>query len=70
MRTNVDINDTLLSKAKIATGLKTKKAVIEEGLRRIVTANEQLAAFNALWGLADWDGDLDNLRKDRDSAKW
>ena len=70
MRTNVDINDELLSKATIATGLKTKKAVIEEGLRRIVTKNEQLVAFNNLWGLADWEGDLEILRKDRNSAKW
>jgi Arc/MetJ family transcription regulator len=70
MRTNVDINDELLLRAKAVTGLKTKKAIIEEGLKRIVTANEQLEAFNALWGLADWEGNLENLRKDRDSAKW
>ena len=34
MRTNIEIDDALLEKAMTATGLKTKKAIIEEVLRR------------------------------------
>jgi Arc/MetJ family transcription regulator len=33
MRTNIDIDDELLSQAMTATGLATKRATVEEGLR-------------------------------------
>ncbi|HET6454203.1 MAG TPA: type II toxin-antitoxin system VapB family antitoxin [Armatimonadota bacterium] len=70
MRTNIDIDDELIKAAKEATGLKTKKAVVEEGLRRIVRCKRQVNAINALKGAADWQGDLRSLRKNRDLAQW
>jgi len=70
MRTNIVIDDDLLKAAQEATGLKTKKGVVEECLKRVVTLAEQVAAGKALWGAADWDGDLRELRKDRDIAQW
>ena len=66
MRTNVDIDDVLLRKALRVTGLKTKKDVLNEGLRRIVRHSEQIDTLNALRGLAHWEGDLKALRRDRD----
>ena len=36
MRTNVEINDELMRAAREASGLPTKKATIEEGLRLLV----------------------------------
>lgn len=33
MRTNIEINDDLMAKVMSATGLKTKKAVIERALK-------------------------------------
>lgn len=36
MRTNIVIDDELMSKALKTTGLKTKRAVVEEGLRALV----------------------------------
>ena len=66
MRINVELDDEMLQRAMEITGLKTKKAVIELGLRRIVYA-EQAAALEALWGLVpDWEGDLKALRRNRE----
>ena len=70
MRTNIVIDDALIRAAQQATGLKTKKAVVEEGLRRIVRLNRQKEALNALWGAADWEGDIRELRKNRDIGQW
>lgn len=70
MRTNIVIDDELIKAAQDATGLKTKKAVVEEGLRRLVKCRQQVAAVNALKGAADWQGNLRDLREDRDIAKW
>ena len=70
MRTNIVIDEELMKAAQEATGLKTKKAVVEEGLRRLVKCKQQVKAINALKGAADWQGDLRSLRKNRDVARW
>ncbi len=66
MRTNIDIDDSLLKEAQAVTGLKTKRAVVDEALRRVVRGARQRAAIEALRGLADWEGDLRDLRRNRD----
>jgi Arc/MetJ family transcription regulator len=43
MRTSIDIDEALLQRATRATGLATKKAVIEEGLRVLVRLHRQKA---------------------------
>ena len=70
MRTNIDIDNELLDEARTATGLKTKKAVVDEALRRLVRGAQQLAAIKALKGLADWEGNIREMRKDRDLPGW
>ena len=70
MRTNIVIDDELIKAAQEATGLKTKKAVVEEGLKRLVRYKQQLSAIEALKGAADWQGDLRSLREDRNVAQW
>ena len=65
MRTTINIDDTLLTQAIEATGLKTKKATVEEALRRLVRqCQRQQKAINDMAGLG-WDGDLDEMREDR-----
>lgn len=59
MRINIAIDDELIKAAQEATGLKTKKAVVEEGLKRLVRYKQQIDAINALKGAADWQGDLE-----------
>jgi Arc/MetJ family transcription regulator len=63
MRTNIDIDDALLKEAMQATGLTTKKATVEEALKRVVRASRQLKAFEELQGIG-WEGDLDEMRSD------
>jgi len=38
--TNMDLDDELLSQAMRLTGLKTKKAVVEEGLRTLIRLHD------------------------------
>lgn len=64
MRTNIDIDDALMRRARRATGLSTKKAVVEEGLRLLVKLHGQKAIL-ALGGKIAWQGDLEALRKGR-----
>lgn len=65
MRTNIDIDDALLERAMKTIGAKTKKAAVEEGLRRIVRGSEQARAVERMRGLG-WEGDLDEMRRSWD----
>jgi len=42
MRTNVEIDDELIQEAQRVTGLKTKRAVVEEGLKTLVRLKRQM----------------------------
>jgi Arc/MetJ family transcription regulator len=64
MRTNIEIDDTLIAEAMKATGLPTKKATVEEALRRLVRRHRQRQAIADLAGQG-WDGDLDGMREGR-----
>lgn len=64
MRTNIEIDDELLSQAMIATGQSTKRATVEEGLRLLVRLRKQAEALADLKGLG-WEGDLDEMRRGR-----
>lgn len=61
MRTNVDIDDALLAEAMAESGLKTKKATLEQGLRELIAERRARRSLKALWGIG-WDGDLDEMR--------
>lgn len=63
MRTNIEIDDELLSEAMAAAGQSTKRATVEEGLRLLVRVRKQVEALAELEGLG-WDGDLDDMRQD------
>jgi Arc/MetJ family transcription regulator len=62
LRTNIEIDDELLSQAMAAAGLSTKRATVEEGLRLLVRMHKQVEALAALKGLG-WVGDLDQMRE-------
>ena len=64
MRTNIDIDDDLMARAQAATGLTTKKETVERGLELLVQLGSQ-AAVRALRGKITWEGDLDEMRRDR-----
>jgi Arc/MetJ family transcription regulator len=63
MRTNVVIDDKLMQSAIKASGLKTKKETIEEGLKLLVQLRSQ-SAVKHLRGKLRWQGDLSEMRTD------
>jgi Arc/MetJ family transcription regulator len=65
MRTNIEIDDDLMAKALKATGLPTKRAVVEAGLRALVETKLQARAIRRLRGKVRWEGDLSARRKSR-----
>jgi Arc/MetJ family transcription regulator len=67
MFTSIEINDELLNKALALSGLRTKKALVEELLRVYVRLHEQ-ANVQALRGKLVWDGDLAEIRGARGAA--
>lgn len=64
MRTNVVIDDTLMNDAKKISGLKTKKATIEEALKLLIAQGKQ-AQIRTLRGKLQWEGDLEAMRTDQ-----
>jgi len=64
MRTNIIIDDKLMDDALKASGLRTKKEAVEEGLRALIKLNKQ-ADIRKLRGKLKWEGDLDDMRADR-----
>ena len=64
MRTNIDIDDDLMRSALAATGLRTKKAVVEEALKLLVRLKGQ-ERIRELRGKIHWEGDLDQMRRNR-----
>jgi Arc/MetJ family transcription regulator len=58
MRTNIEIDDKLMTEAMKASGAATKKAAVEEGLQLLVRIRGQEGI--AKWfGKVEWDGDLE-----------
>ena len=55
------IDEKLMSDALLATGLKTKKEVVELGLKTLVKLNRQ-RQIKELKGKLKWDGDLEAMR--------
>ena len=63
VRTNIVIDDKLMRDTLRATGLKTKRAAVEEGLRTLLRLRRQ-AGIRRLRGKLDWQGDLNAMRSD------
>ncbi len=63
MRTNVVIDDKLMSLALRSSGCRTKKAAIETGLRLLVQVHSQKKLRN-FKGKVAWEGDLEEMRRD------
>ncbi len=64
MRTNIVLDESLISRARQLTGLSTKRAVVEEALRLLIQMYEQEQVKN-LRGKLIWEGDLNELREGR-----
>jgi Arc/MetJ family transcription regulator len=64
MRTNIEIDDTLMAAAQKASGHDTKKATVEEALRLLLKLRRQKEADRA-FGRYRWRGDLARSRRGR-----
>ncbi len=61
MRTNIVIDDELMSQAIKSTGLRTKKEVVEQGLKLLIQRKKQ-QSIRELRGQITWEGNLDEMR--------
>jgi Arc/MetJ family transcription regulator len=64
MATNLGIDEDLLNEAKKLGGLKTKKATVNEALRKYIHHLRQLKALEK-FGKFDWDPNYDYKRERR-----
>jgi Arc/MetJ family transcription regulator len=61
MRTNIVIDDQLMSEALQVSGYKTKKEAVEEGLKLLIAMRKQ-AKIREMRGKLSWEGNLDAMR--------
>ena len=64
MATNLGIDDKLLNEAQKLGGQQTKKATVNEALRKYIQHLRQLKAIE-MFGKFDWDPDYDYKRERR-----
>ena len=63
-RTNIVLDDELVSNCMSITGIKTKKSLIDFALKELLRKNKQKQLLK-LQGLINWEGNLDEMRKGR-----
>ncbi len=64
MRTNIVIDDELMSSVMRLTGVRTKREAVEMGLKTLLKLQQQENIRNYR-GKLSWSGDLDAMRTDR-----
>ncbi len=64
MRTNIEIDDTLMAEAQRACGYATKKQTVEQALRLMIKLRQQRDVGQA-FGKYRWRGNLVRSRKGR-----
>lgn len=64
MGTSIVVNEELMEQALAASGFKTRREAVEEGLRLLVRLKGQQRIREARGNLP-WDGDLEAMRRDQ-----
>jgi Arc/MetJ family transcription regulator len=67
MRTNIVVDEELIRQAMKATGLTTKRDVVEAGLQLLIQVKAQ-SGIRRLRGKVRWQGNLDEMREGRVGA--
>jgi Arc/MetJ family transcription regulator len=67
-RTVIDIQDDLLKKAQKLTGISKKVEIVNYALKRLLEQKE-IEQFLELRGRVKWEGDLEDMRKDRRGSR-
>jgi len=63
MRVTIPVDDDLMRDALVATGLKTKREVVDLGLCTLLRLSQQ-GEIRRLRGKLNWQSDLDAIRSD------
>ncbi len=63
-RTNIDLDDRLVRRARTLTGLKTKRAVVHKALEVLVRAEARKGILK-FYGAGVWKGSLKRMRRSR-----
>ncbi len=63
MRTNISIDDNLMADVLAATGIKTKREAVEQGLKILLLLKQQ-EAIKGFKGKLKWEGNLEQMRTD------
>lgn len=63
-RTNIELNDELVRKARKLTRLKTKRAIVDKALELLVRSESRKGILR-YFGSGIWKGDLKRLRRNR-----
>jgi len=61
MRTNIEINDSLINKAKKLTKSRTKKEVVNKALENLIKTEKRRKLLN-LYGKVKWQRSLKQIR--------
>jgi Arc/MetJ family transcription regulator len=63
-RTNIEINDALIQKARKLTRLRTKRAIVDRALELLVRTESRKGMLR-YYGSGIWEGDLKAARRNR-----
>jgi Arc/MetJ family transcription regulator len=64
MRTNIEIDDSVLREAQRLVGMRTKRETVDFALRELVARHRRLGILD-LRGRVRWEGDLGESRSGR-----
>jgi len=64
MRTNIEIDDSVMREVQRLTGARTKREAVDLALREVVARHERLGILG-LRGIVQWEGNLDESRQGR-----
>ena len=64
VRTNIVIDDRLIEQAMQASGVRTKRAAVEAGLKLLIQVRSQ-GGIRRLRGKVAWEGNLSEMRAGR-----
>jgi Arc/MetJ family transcription regulator len=63
-RTNIEIDDSLMRRARKLTGLKTKRQIVDKALELLVRSEARKGILR-FYGSGIWRGDLKESRRNR-----
>jgi len=64
MRTNIMIDDELMTDVLKLTGIKSKREAVEQGLRTLLALKQQ-EKIKQFRGALKWEGDLEKMRSEQ-----